>query len=131
MATAVERVDPQGRSLTGSNAGRIKGRRPDRAYVIANPHDDMLGAPALEDEGWSYIIAGSDKETIVGGKEIEGKKIAYRGQVLMYRPKAEQDAFLVEKAAFAIRHELAKQQPGGIDGITSVDGTKAQDIKKE
>jgi hypothetical protein len=132
MATAaIERVDPQGRTLTGANAARIKARKPDREYVFANPHDDLLGAPALEDSGWSYIIAGSDKETVVGGREIDGKKLAYRGQVLMWRPKAYQEAFLAEKAQFAKRHELAKQQPGGIDGITSVDGTKAQNINKE
>jgi len=128
MAQAVERIDPPGRTVTGAGGGRTKNRRPDREYILANPHDDQFGCLALEDDGWAYIIAGSDKETVTGGREIEGKKIAFRGQVLMWRSKATQDAFLAEKAKFATRHELAKQQPGGIDGVKSSDGTLADNL---
>lgn len=128
MATAVERVDPPGRTLTGANAGRVKNRRPDREYLFANPNDDLMGASVMEDEGWKYIIAGSDRETATGAREIEGKKIAFRGQVLMWRPKAEQDAFLAGKVAVVKRHEVAKQQPGGIDGVKSADDTLATNL---
>jgi hypothetical protein len=128
MATAVERIDPPGRTLTGSGAARIKNRKPDREYVFANPHDDLLGCSALEDEGWSYIISGTDKETATGAREIDGKKLAYKGQILMWRPKAEQEAFLLAKAAFAKSHERAKVQQGGIDGVKSADGSLATNL---
>ena len=131
MAQAVERVDPPTRTLTGASGGKIKNARPDRAYQFGNPHDDQFGCDAMENDGWRYIIVGSDKETCVGGKEIDGKKIAWRGQVLMWRPKADQDAFLAEKALYGERHEAAKRQPGGIDGVKSADGTPAEEIRKE
>ena len=46
----------------------------------------------------------------------------------MWRPKAEQEAFLLAKAAFAKSHERAKVQQGGIDGVKSADGTLATNL---
>lgn len=126
MAQALERTDPQSRSLTGANVGKVKGRNPDREYALANPTDDMFGADALENDGWKYIVAGSDKETVTGGRVIEGNKIAWRGQVLMWRPKKDQEEYEKEKASYHARLEQRKQAPGGADGVRDAKGNPAE-----
>lgn len=126
MGQALERTDPSPRSLTGASAGKVKNRMPDREYALANPTDDMFGAESLENDGWKYIIADSDKETVVGGRVIEGKKIAWRGQVLMWRPAKDQAAFEKGKASYHASLEARKQQPGGSDGITDAKGNPAE-----
>jgi hypothetical protein len=126
MGQALERVDPTQRTLTGANAGRVKNRNPDREYALANQTDDMFGYDALLDEGWKPVISGSDKETVTGGRKIEGDKIAWRGQVLMWRPRKDHEAFLAEKAQFHARLEAKKQQPGGPDGVTDPKGNAAE-----
>jgi hypothetical protein len=124
MGQALERVDPSPRTLTGAHAGRIKNKRPDREYLLANMSDDMFGADACENDGWKYIVVGSDKETVTGGKVV-GDKIAWRGQVLMWRPSEVQKAYLEEKAAFHAKLQRRKKEAGGPDGITTPDGNPA------
>ena len=125
MGQALERVDPSPRTLTGAHMGRVKNRHPDREYVLANLTDDMFGADAMENEGWKYIVVGSDKESVTGGKVV-GDKIVWRGQALMWRPRKEQEAFMAEKAQFHTRLNERKQQKGGPDGIATSSGAFAE-----
>lgn len=126
MAQALERVDPEPRSLTGASAGKVKNRLPDREYALANMTDDMFGAEALENDGWKYIISGSDKETVVGGRVIEGNKIAWRGQALMWRSKKAQEEHDKAKGGYTDLFLKRKQAPGGNDGVIGADGTPAE-----
>lgn len=103
----IERVDPQPRSVAKAFLGRVSNPSPDRVYCMANPNEDMFGVAACENDGWKPLIWGKCNEKIVGARrETGGERVMVQGQVVMWRPKAEHDAYLAEKSAFA-RQQLA------------------------
>jgi hypothetical protein len=124
----VTRVDPKPRA--GAHMiGTISNKQPDRAYLLANPNDEMTGVSMMEAVGWLPLMAGKDKEKIVGGRPDAGGRLTVRGLVIMWRPLADQEEDLREKHAFAARHEVAKRQPGGIDNVVGVSGPAIEESK--
>lgn len=124
----VNRVDPKPRA--GAHMiGTISNKQPDRAYVLANPNDEMTGVPMMEAVGWIPLMAGKDKEKIVGSRPDAGGRLTVRGLVVMWRPLADQEEDQKEKHAFAVRHEEAKRKPGGIDNVVGVSGPAIEESK--
>lgn len=97
----IERVDPAPRSLTGAFQGRVKNPSSDRVYLLANPNDDACGLSAMLDEGWQPLIWGKCNEKVTGAKEGPNSFVVVKGQVVLWRPKADQDAYLAQKHGVA------------------------------
>jgi hypothetical protein len=103
--TAVERVDPKPMVASPETMGKVTNQDPDRVYMLANPNEDSFGATACESNGWSYLIAGSCKEKVIGArKAIDGtNRMMVQGQYVMWKPRSEHEAYLREKHTRQLR----------------------------
>lgn len=127
------RKDPQPRSLRQyAIGGTVRDARPDRRYMYANPVDQTMGLDFMLDTGWHKVNAKSDKERAqLGRVEPDGETVTYRGQVLIWIDAEEFEARDIDRASFAIRHEKAKKQPGGPDGVRGADKRLATEWRPE
>jgi hypothetical protein len=98
----ITRVDPEQRSLTGADLGTIRNPDPGKAYMLANPNEDMFGYAACEAQGWAPLMKGC-KEKVIGARLMPdgSDRISVQGQIMMWRPKAEQAAYEARKLAYA------------------------------
>lgn len=115
----LERVDPHPRSVSRAFLGRIVNPDPNRAYLLANPNEDSFGYAASEADGWKPLIEGC-KERVTGARLAPDgtKRLMVQGQIVMWRPKSEQDAYLDSKHAFAaaMDAEARKETTIVVDG---------------
>lgn len=120
----IERVDPAPRSVSKAFMGRVTNPDPGRAYMLANPNEDMFGVAACENDGWKPLIWGKCSEKVTGArKENGGDRMSVNGQIVMWRPKAEQDAYLAEKHAYAKQQAVAPNRNETI--VIDGDGKKS------
>ena len=99
---AIERVDPEPRSVSRVFLGQVTNPDQGRAYMLANPNEDMFGYAACEAEGWKPLMKGCREK--VNGARIAAdgsERLQVQGQIVMWRPKAEQDAYLASKHGYA------------------------------
>lgn len=76
---------------------------------MANPNEDMFGVASCENDGWKPLIWGKHTEKVVGArKEPGGERVMVQGQVVMWRPKADQDEYLNCKHAY-VKQQLASK----------------------
>jgi hypothetical protein len=130
QAQGIERVDPRPRSVSRGQAGTLKFGRVDRAYLLANPNDDIHGLQFHLDSGWRKINGGKDgdKERVHSGRVDANGEVSYQGQVLIWIEKEEYDARQADMRATIKAREAKKQAPGGIDNIVDAQGKLAQNI---
>ncbi len=102
----IERVDPEPR-LEIQQLGTVTNPAPDRVYMLANPNEPMFGYDAMESIGWKPLIKGC-KEKVQGARLAPDgtDRFMVQGQIVMWRPKAEQERYLAQKHAYA-RQQLA------------------------
>jgi hypothetical protein len=135
MATAqtTERADPKTKRLLPGQAGHLRFGRPERVYKLANPADENFGLQIHLDMGWEKINGGKDgdKERIAGGRVNPDGSVSFNGQVLIWLPKEEHDAREADKRALIAAREKKRNSPGGIDGVTDVNGQLAQKMSTE
>lgn len=124
-----KRADPRPRTNNPGLPGHLLHRRNDRAYLLANPNDNIFGLAMHLDSGWTKVNGGKDgdKERVHSGKVEADGTVSFQGQVLIYLEKADYDRREAAKHALTEQRTAMKKAPGGPDGIVDVDGTPAQD----
>jgi hypothetical protein len=111
-----------------ASAGLVKNKRDDRAYLYANPNDDLQGLSFHLDNGWHEINASKDKERANSGRQDANGRITFQGNVLIWLEKEEFDQRAKDRDALIRARDAKKRAPGGIDGIVDAQGVPASNI---
>ena len=100
---------------------------PTRVYCLADPNDVYCGVQHLRRLGWEVEHARPDGPRIVGGDvSTDGSALQNAGLYVMSRPLEKHVEYLRQGWAVADQRAKAIGQPGGIDGVRSVEGRLAQ-----
>jgi hypothetical protein len=127
VSTTLEPVPARVRGVNQASVGCLKNRRDDRAYLLANPNDDLHGLAFHLDSGWHEIRAtkDGDKERINSGRVDANGRVTFQGQVLIWLEKDEHDLRAKDQQALVKAREKKKLAPGGIDGVVDAQGVPA------
>ena len=129
-ATTTKRADPRARQYNPGVSGQIRHNRPDRAYLLANPMDNLHGLAMHLDSGWHKVNGGKDgdKERVHSGKTEANGDVTFEGQVLIWIEKDEYDFRMQRRQELIDAREAKIRAPGGIDSVIDVDGNPAQNM---
>ena len=82
--TTKRRNDPKPRSIDGSARWtKIKGRNPDKKYVMVYAGNTEMGVAYYQDMGYQVVDAGGQESLAVGDVVNKGQELTARGHVLM------------------------------------------------
>lgn len=114
----LERVDPRPRSVSRAFLGRVVNPDENRVYCLANPNEDAFGYAAMEADGWQPLVKGC-KEKVTGARVAPDgtNRFMVQGQIVMWRPKAEQDAYLDSKHGFAAAMDAEARRQNTVEVV--------------
>jgi hypothetical protein len=123
-------ADPQTRRINTAVAGTLinKTANPERVYRLASPQDETQGLQFHLDIGWKKVNGRKDcdPERLVSGRVDPDGTVSFRGQVLLWLPKEENDALMGERKSLLSANEVRRNSGPGLDGVTDALGNPAQ-----
>lgn len=124
-----KRHDPPSRPVDGdiNSQAWLTNQDPTRVYCLADPNDAYCGVQHLRRLGWVVELARADGPQVAGGDVVtDGSALQMAGLCVMSRPLEKHQEYLRQGYAVADQRAKAIGQPGGVDGIRSVEGRLAQ-----